>query len=123
MAHTEPQAVLNRDEHAVGSSAYAAAQADSTADVFQPKGTSYVAHAYGPENGHAHGEHGVPEYVGDSAHNEVLEAEAESKGLWFAYVKTKQFWLVLVLGQGTPLLHLPPTRLSPALPLLRTRTV
>lgn len=32
-------------------------------------------------------------------HNEVLEAEAKSKGHWFAYVKTKQFWLVLVLGQ------------------------
>jgi len=30
----------------------------------------------------------------------VLEEEAQSKGRWFQYVKTKQFWLVLLLGQG-----------------------
>jgi len=32
--------------------------------------------------------------------NEVLERDAESKGRWFQYVKTKQFWLTLLLGQG-----------------------
>ena len=50
-------------------------------------------------NGPANGGHGVPEYVGQ--HSEVLEEEAQSKGKWFSYVKTKQFWLVLLLGQGT----------------------
>ncbi|KAL5117573.1 hypothetical protein ACEQ8H_004466 [Pleosporales sp. CAS-2024a] len=31
----------------------------------------------------------------------TLEAVAESKGRWFQYLKTKQFWITLVLGQGT----------------------
>lgn len=33
--------------------------------------------------------------------NEVLERDAQSKGRWFQYLKTKQFWLTLLLGQGT----------------------
>jgi hypothetical protein len=33
--------------------------------------------------------------------NEVLESNAQSKGRWFQYLKTKQFWLTLLLGQGT----------------------
>ncbi|KAF2651569.1 DUF914-domain-containing protein [Lophiostoma macrostomum CBS 122681] len=45
----------------------------------------------------AAGGHGNAEYVG--GHSEVLEEEAQSKGRWFSYVKTKQFWLVLLLGQ------------------------
>lgn len=32
--------------------------------------------------------------------NPTLEAVAESKGRWFQYVKTKQFWITLLLGQG-----------------------
>jgi hypothetical protein len=32
--------------------------------------------------------------------NEVLEQDAQTKGRWFQYVKTKQFWITLVLGQG-----------------------
>jgi solute carrier family 35 protein F1/2 len=32
--------------------------------------------------------------------NEVLERDAQTKGRWFAYVKTKQFWITLLLGQG-----------------------
>lgn len=36
-----------------------------------------------------------------STGNEVLERDAESKGRWFQYLKTKQFWLTLLLGQGT----------------------
>jgi solute carrier family 35 protein F1/2 len=32
--------------------------------------------------------------------NEVLERDAQSKGRWFQYLKTKQFWLTLLLGQG-----------------------
>ncbi|KAH4256555.1 hypothetical protein HBI04_158850 [Parastagonospora nodorum] len=31
--------------------------------------------------------------------NPTLEAVAESKGRWFQYVKTKQFWITLLLGQ------------------------
>jgi len=30
---------------------------------------------------------------------EVLERDAATKGRWFAYVKTKQFWITLLLGQ------------------------
>jgi solute carrier family 35 protein F1/2 len=33
--------------------------------------------------------------------NEVLENDAQSKGRWFQYLKTKQFWLTMLLGQGT----------------------
>lgn len=32
--------------------------------------------------------------------NEVLERDAQSKGHWFQYLKTKQFWLTMLLGQG-----------------------
>jgi solute carrier family 35 protein F1/2 len=32
--------------------------------------------------------------------NEVLERDAQTKGRWFQYVKTKQFWITLALGQG-----------------------
>lgn len=32
--------------------------------------------------------------------NEVLESDAQSKGRWFQYIKTKQFWLTMLLGQG-----------------------
>ncbi|KAF2026910.1 DUF914-domain-containing protein [Setomelanomma holmii] len=31
--------------------------------------------------------------------NEVLEQDAQTKGRWFAYIKTKQFWITLLLGQ------------------------
>jgi solute carrier family 35 protein F1/2 len=32
--------------------------------------------------------------------NPTLEAVAQTKGRWFQYVKTKQFWITLLLGQG-----------------------
>jgi hypothetical protein len=32
--------------------------------------------------------------------NPVLEEHAQTKGSWFAYLKTKQFWVALLLGQG-----------------------
>jgi hypothetical protein len=48
----------------------------------------------GSENGH-----GVPQFVGEGD-NPVLESQAASKGKWFAYVKTKQFWVAMLLGQG-----------------------
>jgi hypothetical protein len=38
----------------------------------------------------------------NGAHStEVLEQDAQTKGRWFQYVKTKQFWITLLLGQGT----------------------
>jgi len=48
------------------------------------------------------GSHGGDESAGQGQiePSPVLESEAESKGRWFQYVKTKQFWLVLLLGQG-----------------------
>lgn len=68
----------------------------------QPKGTSDVSS--GNEqlgvrvvDTDAHGTEGV---------NPVLEHEAQSKGRWFQYVKTKQFWLVMILGQGESSLNL-----------------
>lgn len=37
--------------------------------------------------------------AGAGANNEVLEQVAQEKGQWFKYVKTKQFWITLLLGQ------------------------
>jgi hypothetical protein len=64
---------------------------ESTTHV-QPKATPRGTH--GSENGLA-----APEYVHHGV-NPVLETEAQTKGKWFAYVKTKQFWLAMLLGQG-----------------------
>lgn len=58
----------------------------------QPKGAAEL----GSENGH-----GMPQYV-DGGVNPVLESEEKSKGQWFAYLKTKQFWVAMILGQGKP---------------------
>lgn len=45
----------------------------------------------------------APEHNGSpGAGNEVLEQVAQEKGRWFQYVKTKQFWITLLLGQGRP---------------------
>lgn len=63
-----------------------------TTHVVQPKGTSDTL---GSENGH-----GVPRYMDETGANPVLENEAKTKGQWFAYVKTKQFWVAILLGQG-----------------------
>ncbi|KAF2126135.1 DUF914-domain-containing protein [Dothidotthia symphoricarpi CBS 119687] len=41
--------------------------------------------------------HSQPIYTSES--NAVLEHDAQTKGRWFQYVKTKQFWITLVLGQ------------------------
>jgi solute carrier family 35 protein F1/2 len=51
-----------------------------------------------PENEH----HGSP-----TMGNPTLEQVAATKGRWFQYVKTKQFWITLLLGQGAlaPLSH------------------
>ncbi|KAF2638496.1 DUF914-domain-containing protein [Massarina eburnea CBS 473.64] len=58
----------------------------------QPKGADAVVSRGSSENGH-----GVPQFVDEA--NPVLEAQASSKGRWFAYVKTKQFWIAMLLGQ------------------------
>lgn len=59
--------------------------------VHQPKG----ADAGGPENGH-----GVPTLVTSHEANPVLERDAQTQGTWAGYVKTKQFWIAMVLGQS-----------------------
>ncbi|KAH7408546.1 hypothetical protein DE146DRAFT_378631 [Phaeosphaeria sp. MPI-PUGE-AT-0046c] len=42
----------------------------------------------------------APEHAGSpGAGNEMLEQVAQEKGRWFQYVKTKQFWITLLLGQ------------------------
>lgn len=60
--------------------------------VHQPKG----ADTTNPENGH-----GVPTLVTSHEANPVLEQDAATKGSWTAYVKTKQFWIAMLLGQST----------------------
>jgi hypothetical protein len=37
--------------------------------------------------------------------NPTLEQVAQTKGRWFQYVKTKQFWITLLLGQGMSQSH------------------
>lgn len=65
---------------------------------------------YAPEA--AHSKTGAGTYVtseneshNGAAGNEVLERDAQTKGRWFQYLKTKQFWITLVLGQGTYRTH------------------
>ncbi len=38
--------------------------------------------------------------VGDGIGNPVLEHDAQTKGKWFQFLKTKQFFIILVLGQS-----------------------
>lgn len=52
------------------------------------------------------GEHAPPEVVGDgegaglagNTHHTVEELEAGTRGGWFAYLRTRNFWIVLLLG-------------------------
>jgi len=69
---------------------------DTTMHV-QPKGVDASQGLRGSENGL-----GGSEMVDRASlsGNPVLESEAKTKGVWFAYVKTKQFWLSMLLGQG-----------------------
>ncbi|KAF2448147.1 DUF914-domain-containing protein [Karstenula rhodostoma CBS 690.94] len=64
--------------------------ADTDTVVHQPKG----ADAASPGNGT-----GVPTLVASHEANPVLERDAQTRGTWTAYVKTKQFWIAMVLGQ------------------------
>lgn len=45
----------------------------------------------------------------DAAGNPVLEGHDQTKGRWFQYLKTKQFWVTLLLGQGMYLFFCPPS--------------
>jgi solute carrier family 35 protein F1/2 len=69
----------------------------------QPKGmdASHGAPHSGPGNGLGGGGAEMAERGdGSVSGNPVLESVAQTKGTWFAYVKTKQFWLSMLLGQG-----------------------
>ena len=64
--------------------------------VHQPKGAGTTS----PENGS-----GIPTLVASPSHeahevSPVLERDAQTKGSWTAYVKTKQFWIAMLLGQS-----------------------
>ncbi|PVI05033.1 DUF914-domain-containing protein [Periconia macrospinosa] len=87
---------------------------DAETHVVQPKGgddTSASAAAGARAGGHGvaqlvdgdgNGDAGAGAGAGAGSAaggNEVLETNARTKGQWFAYVKTKQFWVALVLGQ------------------------
>lgn len=73
-----------------------------------PEVLDHPAHGvYAPELGNKTGAEYYVSSENDShnggiaAGNEVLERDAQTKGRWFQYVKTKQFWITLVVGQGT----------------------
>lgn len=68
-------------------------QVDAT--HIRPKGSSVSSHS--SENEHAGNGHGVPEVIGVNGDGNV--AVGKSKRKWFNYLKTKDFWIVLFLGQ------------------------
>lgn len=79
---------------------------------------AYPAEGVVVPDAHRHGHHGTEvtdnkagagTYVtseneshsgGIATENEILERDAQTKGQWFQYLKTKQFWITLLLGQG-----------------------
>lgn len=66
-------------------------------DMGQPEyvgKTAAAAGIYASSGNESHG--GAPGHG-----NDVLEQDAQTKGRWFQYVKTKQFWITLIIGQGT----------------------
>lgn len=64
-----------------------------------PKDTS-VADTPVSGNERATRDHGIPEVVGEQQNGGVGDAGAPAeKKRWFAYLKTRDFWLVMVLGQ------------------------
>ena len=81
---------------------YYTPQAVDTAHV-QPKGSLNTDGS----SGNGQHRHGLPEMAelghgngNDTTNNVVLEQDAQTKGRWFRYFRTKQFWITLVLGQG-----------------------
>ena len=71
----------------------------------RPKGSSVSDSSSG--NGLAGQAHGVPELVGGSGEGNAATTEEKSKRRWFNYLKTRDFWIVLLLGY---VLHLPHTK-------------
>lgn len=69
--------------------------------LVRPKGSSVSDSSSG--NGLAGQAHGVPELVGGSGEGNAATTEEKSKRRWFNYLKTKDFWIVLLLGY---ILHL-----------------
>lgn len=67
------------------------------------KAETTVVHAqdHGDRSSASLDRHGVPEVFGGDEDGVVRNRKRE----WFAYVKTKQFWIVLVLGYDLPHLH------------------
>lgn len=75
-----------------------------------PKGTALdgapsPSSGSGSGNGHAGAAHGRPEYVGDVPDVErggrfgfSRKLFVQRKKEWFAYMKTRHFWMVLILG-------------------------
>lgn len=63
----------------------------------RPKGSSVSDSSSG--NGLAGRAHGVPELVGGSGEGNLAMTEEKSKGRWFNYLKTRDFWIVLLIGQ------------------------
>jgi len=63
----------------------------------RPKGSSVSDSSSG--NGLAGQAHGVPELVGGSGEGNATTTEEKSKRRWFNYLKTRDFWIVLLLGQ------------------------
>lgn len=64
-------------------------------DMGQPEyvgKTAAAAGIYASSGNESHG--GAPGHG-----NDVLEQDAQTKGRWFQYVKTKQFWITLIIGQ------------------------
>jgi solute carrier family 35 protein F1/2 len=65
--------------------------------LVRPKGSSVSDNSSG--KGLAGQAHGVPELVGGSGEGNAATTEEKSKRRWFNYLKTRDFWIVLLLGQ------------------------
>lgn len=72
----------------------------NTAQVY-PAAGDIINENYGPDKtGAAHHVSSENEPAVASSSGDVLERDAQTKGRWFAYLRTKQFWITLALGQG-----------------------
>lgn len=74
------------------------------AQVYPAAGDIINTEYFGPDKtGAAHHVSSENEQAVATSGPAILERDAESKGSWFAYLKTRQFWITLVLGQGKSL--------------------
>jgi solute carrier family 35 protein F1/2 len=69
--------------------------------AYPPSGVVVPHENYAPEVDKTGAGTYVTESHNSAPGNAVLEQDAQTKGRWFQYVKTKQFWITLLLGQGT----------------------